>query len=115
VLIIRIRIVSFQVESLRIIRDHTSSLRMKTPQSLIIDEPELTTSEIAERLRVNPATIRIFFKEGMPGRKVSYRQILFRLSDCNRWLEEREAKKEKERQARARARQARARTRVAAK
>jgi hypothetical protein len=65
------------------------------------DEPELTTNEVAERLRCNPATIRLYYREGMPGRRVSYRKILFRLSACNRWLEAREAAKEKERQKRA--------------
>lgn len=76
-------------------------------KSIVSDsEPELTTNEVAELLRCDPATIRLYYREGMPGRRVSYRKILFRLSVCNRWLEAREAAKEKERQKRAKEREA---------
>jgi hypothetical protein len=71
-----------------------------------IDEPELTGPELAQPFRVDPATVRLWYdKEGMPGRKIGYRKILYRLSECNAWLEEREATKEKEWQQRAKERE----------
>jgi len=63
----------------------------------VLDEPELTTTEIAQRLRMVPDTIRRYFKEGMPGRKISYNKHLFQLSAVNAWLEQREAQKQEER------------------
>jgi hypothetical protein len=63
----------------------------------VLDEPELTTAEIAQRLRMVPDTIRRFYKEGMPGRKISYNKHLFQLSAVNAWLEKREAQKQEER------------------
>jgi hypothetical protein len=76
---------------------------MKTSKKSIveIDEPELTGPEIAVRLRIDPATVRQFRREGMPGRRTGYRKFLYRLSQVNAWLEERETKKEKIRQQRA--------------
>jgi len=74
---------------------------MKKPKALIeIEEPEMDGPELAERLRVDPATIRRYRREGMPGRKTGYRIFLYRLSLVNAWLEGREAKKEKNRQER---------------
>jgi hypothetical protein len=73
---------------------------MKKPK-IEIEEPEMDGPEIAERLRVDPATIRRYRREGMPGRKTGYRKCLYRLSLVNAWLEGREAEKEKIRHERA--------------
>ena len=80
---------------------------MKTPKTVVeIDEPELTGPELAERLRADPATVRTYRREGMPGRRVGYRKFLYRVSQVNAWLEERETEKERIRQQRAKERQA---------
>ena len=74
---------------------------MKTAKPLVtINEPELTGSEVAQCLRADPATIRNYRKEGMPGRRAGYRKFLYKLSEVNAWLEKREAQKESLRQQR---------------
>jgi hypothetical protein len=100
------RITSFQVESFNHEYQDVRTICMKVEA-----EELLTTAELAQRMKVNPATIRGYFAEGMPGEKRSYRLIVFKLSECENWLRKREEQKEKARQQRAREREEGARKR----
>jgi hypothetical protein len=74
---------------------------MKSPKPLVkIKEPELTGPELAQRWRVDVATVRQYRREGMPGRRAGYRRYLYKLSQVNVWLESRETERERIRQQR---------------
>jgi excisionase family DNA binding protein len=52
------------------------------------DDPWLTVGEIAEELRVNPATVRLWVSKGrLPATRAGQRKLLIRRSDLDRMLE----------------------------
>jgi excisionase family DNA binding protein len=52
------------------------------------DDPWLTVAEIAEELRVNPATVRLWISKGtLPAMRAGRRKLLVRRSDLDRMLE----------------------------
>jgi ABC-2 type transport system permease protein len=52
------------------------------------DDPWLTVAEIAEELRVNPATVRLWVSKGtLPATRAGQRKLLIRRSDLDRMLE----------------------------
>jgi excisionase family DNA binding protein len=51
-------------------------------------DPWLTVAEIAEELRVNPATVRLWVSKGtLPATRAGQRKLLIRRSDLDRMLE----------------------------
>ncbi|MGZ6588190.1 MAG: helix-turn-helix domain-containing protein [Solirubrobacteraceae bacterium] len=53
-----------------------------------IDDPWLTVAEIAEELRVNPATVRLWVSKGtLPAKRAGQRKLLIRRSDLAHMLE----------------------------
>jgi excisionase family DNA binding protein len=53
-----------------------------------IDDPWLTVAEIAEELRVNPATIRLWVSKGkLAARRAGQRKLLVQRSELNRMLD----------------------------
>ena len=51
------------------------------------DDPWLTVAEIAEQLRVNPATVRLWVSKGtLPATRAGQRKLLIRRSDLDRML-----------------------------
>jgi excisionase family DNA binding protein len=53
----------------------------------IDDDPWLTVAEIAEELRVNPATVRLWVSKGtLPAKRAGQRKLLIRRSDLDRML-----------------------------
>jgi excisionase family DNA binding protein len=51
-------------------------------------DPWLTMAEIAEALRVNPATVRLWVSKGtLPATRAGKRKLLIRRSDLDRMLE----------------------------
>ena len=55
------------------------------------DDPWLTVAEIAEELRVNPATVRLWISKGrLPAKRAGQRKLLIRRSDLDRMLERRQ-------------------------
>jgi excisionase family DNA binding protein len=52
------------------------------------DDPWLTVAEIADELRVNPATVRLWVSKGaLPATRAGQRKLLIRRSDLDHWLE----------------------------
>jgi excisionase family DNA binding protein len=52
------------------------------------DDPWLTVAEIAEELRVNPATVRLWVSKGtLPAKRAGRRKLLIRRSDLDAMLE----------------------------
>lgn len=52
------------------------------------DDPWLTVAEIAEELRVNPATVRLWISKGtLPAMRAGRRKLMIRRSDLDRMLE----------------------------
>ncbi len=52
------------------------------------DDPWLTVAEIADELRVNPATVRLWISRGrLPAKRAGQRKLLIRRSDLDRMLE----------------------------
>jgi excisionase family DNA binding protein len=52
------------------------------------DDPWLTVAEIADELRVNPATVRLWISKGtLPAKRAGQRKLLIRRSDLERMLE----------------------------
>jgi excisionase family DNA binding protein len=52
-----------------------------------VDDPWLTVAEIAEELRVNPATVRLWVSKGtLPAKRAGQRKLLIRRSDLDRML-----------------------------
>ncbi len=52
------------------------------------DDPWLTVAEIADELRVNPATVRLWISKGtLPAKRAGQRKLLIRRSDLDRMLE----------------------------
>jgi phage terminase Nu1 subunit (DNA packaging protein) len=54
----------------------------------------LTKKELADYLRVNPATIDNYRRKGMPVKLLTAKKVLFDLDDCLKWIEETYRKKE---------------------
>src|ERR1019366_10348638 len=53
----------------------------------IDDDPWLTVAEIAEELRANPATVRLWVSKGtLPAKRAGQRKLLIRRSDLDRML-----------------------------
>ena len=53
-----------------------------------VADPWLTVAEIAEELRVNPATVRLWVSKGtLPATRAGRRKLLIRRSDLDRMLE----------------------------
>lgn len=53
-----------------------------------VADPWLTVAEIAEELRVNPATVRLWVSKGaLPAKRAGQRKLLIRRSDLDRMLE----------------------------
>jgi excisionase family DNA binding protein len=51
------------------------------------DDPWLTVAEIADELRVNPATVRLWISKGaLPAKRAGQRKLLIRRSDLDRML-----------------------------
>ncbi|MBV9367574.1 MAG: helix-turn-helix domain-containing protein, partial [Solirubrobacterales bacterium] len=51
-------------------------------------DPWLTVAEIADELRVNPATVRLWISKGrLPAKRAGQRKLLIRRSDLDRMLE----------------------------
>jgi len=52
------------------------------------DDPWLTVAEIADELRVNPATVRLWISKGtLQAKRAGRRKLLIRRSDLDRMLE----------------------------
>jgi excisionase family DNA binding protein len=52
------------------------------------DDPWLTVAEIADELRVNPATVRLWISKGtLPAKRAGQRKLLVRQSDLDRMLD----------------------------
>jgi excisionase family DNA binding protein len=52
------------------------------------EDPWLTVAEIADELRVNPATVRLWVSKGtLPAKRAGQRKLLIRRSDLDRMLE----------------------------
>ncbi len=53
-----------------------------------VDDPWLTVAEIADELRVNPATVRLWVSKGaLPAKRAGQRKLLIRRSDLAQMLE----------------------------
>ncbi len=53
-----------------------------------VEDPWLTVAEIAEELRVNPATVRLWVSKGtLPAKRAGRRKLMIRRSDLDRMLE----------------------------
>ena len=53
-----------------------------------LEDPWLTVAEIANELRVNPATVRLWVSKGtLPAMRAGQRKLLIRRSDLDRMLE----------------------------
>ncbi len=53
-----------------------------------LDDPWLTVAEIADELRVNPATVRLWVSKGtLPAKRAGQRKLLIRRSDLDHLLE----------------------------
>jgi hypothetical protein len=65
---------------------------MKTFRSPIQAEPEYTTTQIAHHYGVGEATIRRWHRDGMPAKAYTSRLFRYRLSEVQKWLDERAAK-----------------------
>lgn len=53
-----------------------------------VDDPWLTVAEIADELRVNPATVRLWVSKGaLPAKRAGQRKLLIRRSDLDHMLE----------------------------
>lgn len=60
---------------------------MSFPDEPEVDDPWLTVAEIAEELRVNPATVRLWVSKGtLPAKRAGKRKLLIRRSDLDRML-----------------------------
>lgn len=55
------------------------------------DDPYLTTEEVAARYRTAPSTVRYWRHIGTGPKGVQFgRRVLYRLSECMRWEQEKE-------------------------
>jgi len=63
---------------------------MKTLPKKIEPENWLTGPQVAKHYGVVPETVRRWRREGMPSHPRGYRLILYRLSEVERWLKNRE-------------------------
>jgi hypothetical protein len=56
-------------------------------------ESFLRGKELADRLKIDPATLRTWRKYGLPHQKIGYKTIRYRFSDVLAWLASKEAGK----------------------
>jgi phage terminase Nu1 subunit (DNA packaging protein) len=65
---------------------------MKTQKPPIEAESEVSGSQLATLFNVNEATVRGWKRAGMPARAYNSRLYRYRLSEVQKWLDDRAAK-----------------------